>query len=75
MGTMEEDTEFRDLIIKKLENNGVLLKMKVSRLLILHTRDHYTFIESIIGSPSSSDIQSSGKRKQKRRLTNQFNNK
>lgn len=26
---MEDDTEFRDLIIKKLENNGVLLKLKV----------------------------------------------
>ncbi|KAG4074024.1 hypothetical protein HA402_014229 [Bradysia odoriphaga] len=27
---MEEDSEFRDLIIKKLENNGVLLKMKAA---------------------------------------------
>lgn len=36
--TMEEDTEFRDLIIKKLENNGVLLKMKVSKLTTLNHR-------------------------------------
>lgn len=37
MSTMEEDTEFRDLVIKKLENNGVIMKMKVSKFRLLRT--------------------------------------
>lgn len=74
MGTMEEDTEFRDLIIKKLENNGVLLKMKVSKTFYT-LRPCGKCIESTTGSSSSTDLQSSGQRKQKRRLTNKFNYK
>lgn len=28
--TMDDDAEFRDIIVKSLENNGVLQKMRVS---------------------------------------------
>lgn len=55
---MEEDTEFRDLIIKKLENNGVLLKMKVSKFWLLFVQPMVnSFI--LLGRTTCSDIQSS----------------
>lgn len=60
MSTMEEDTEFRDLIIKKLENNGVLLKMKVSEVLFLHThRPIATISVTLLGCYPRPDLQSS----------------
>ncbi|KAJ6641569.1 Centrosomal protein 43 [Pseudolycoriella hygida] len=58
MSAMEEDTEFRDLIIKRLENNGVLFKMKaalraqIHKLVDKENRDDNSQTDSITNSDS-----------------------